>query len=225
MILSGKEIQRQMNNHNIKIIPFDEKRINPNSYNLSLHNELLVYNTYLIDMKKDNKIRAMIIPEEGFILRPGTLYLARTAEFTETKDLVPMLEGRSSVGRLGVSIHVTAGFGDVGFKGYWTLEMHCIEPVRIYAGVEICQIFYHTIKGDYDNYDGGKYQKNKGIQASKLFMDFDEEQLCKKDEIKFHCSMCPSTKIVELKEGYDNSLPIVCKCGCIMHLSEVVSYE
>lgn len=66
-------------------------------------------------------------------------------EYTETHKFVPMLEGRSSVGRLGISIHSTAGFGDIGFCGYWTLEISCVQPVRIYSGVDICQIYYHTV--------------------------------------------------------------------------------
>jgi dCTP deaminase len=89
--------------------------------------------------------------------------------------LVPMLEGRSSIGRLGLFVHVTAGFGDVGFKGFWTLEIFCVQPIKIYAGVEICQLFYHTIDGDYDTYSKGKYQKNSGIQTSKLYEEFNED--------------------------------------------------
>jgi dCTP deaminase len=85
-----------------------------------------------------------------------------------------MLEGRSSIGRLGLFVHVTAGFGDVGFSGYWTLEMFCIQPIRIYPNVEICQIYYHTIEGEYDSYISGKYQNNKGVQPSLLYKDFDK---------------------------------------------------
>ena len=84
-----------------------------------------------------------------------------------------MLEGRSSIGRLGLFIHITAGFGDVGFNGFWTLEMSCLKPVRIYAGVEICQIFYHTIAGEYERYISSKYQNNQGIQPSLLYKDFE----------------------------------------------------
>jgi dCTP deaminase len=81
-----------------------------------------------------------------------------------------MIEGRSSIGRLGISIHATAGFGDIGFFGYWTLEISCIEPVRIYPGIRICQIFYHTVKGKIIHYHG-KYQDNDGIQASQSYLD------------------------------------------------------
>jgi len=171
MILSGKEIASRMAK-DIVINPYDPKRLNPNSYNLSLHDELVVYDEAVLDMKKDNAHRKIAIPEEGLVLEPHRLYLGRTVEYTETRGLVPMLEGRSSVGRLGLFVHVTAGFGDVGFKGFWTLEMFCVQPIRIYAGVEICQIYYHSIAGDYENYSSGKYQNNSGIQTSLLYRDY-----------------------------------------------------
>jgi dCTP deaminase len=96
------------------------------------------------------------------------LYLARTAERTVTHNLVPQIEGRSSVGRLGLFVHVTAGFGDVGFSGYWTLEMFAVHQVRIYPGVPICQIFYHEICGEIEEY-ASKYQHNRDIQPSLMF--------------------------------------------------------
>jgi dCTP deaminase len=70
-------------------------------------------------------------------------------------------------------IHVTAGFGDIGFKGYWTLEIHCVQPIIIYPYTEICQIYYHKIEGDYAEYASGTYQNNTGIQPSLLYKDFD----------------------------------------------------
>lgn len=172
MILSGREIERRMGRE-IIIEPFDRKRINPNSYNLRLHDELIVYDEKVLDMKRPNATKKIRIPEEGLLLEPNKLYLGRTLEYTKTEKVVPMLEGRSSIGRLGLSIHVTAGFGDVGFAGYWTLEIYCIQPVRIYPGVEICQIYYHEIQGDYDAYKSGKYQNNTDIQPSLLYKDFE----------------------------------------------------
>lgn len=171
MILSGKEILKHMGKE-IIITPFDEKRINPNSYNLSLADELLVYEQDELDMKKPNPTKRIVIPEEGLLLEPNRLYLGRTNEFTKTDRYVPMLEGRSSTGRLGLFIHVTAGFGDIGFAGYWTLEIFCVQSVRIYPNVEICQIYYHDIDGEYDLYSSGKYQNNSGIQASLMYKDF-----------------------------------------------------
>lgn len=175
MILSGKEIKNRLDK-DIIIEPFNENQLNPNSYNLRLHNELLVYDEVVLDMRKPNETRKLIIPEEGLVLQPGKLYLGRTIEYTKTENCVPMLEGRSSIGRLGLFIHVTAGFGDVGFSGYWTLEIFCVEPIRIYSGVEVCQIYYHTIQGDYDKYSSGKYQHNSGIQPSLLYKDFIEKK-------------------------------------------------
>ncbi len=174
MILSGKEIRNKLGKQ-IWIEPYSETQLNPNSYNLRLHNELLVYDTDILDMKRLNATKGLLIPEEGLILEPNRLYLARTVEYTRTENYVPMLEGRSSIGRLGLFVHVTAGFGDVGFRGYWTLEMFCIQPVHIYAGVEICQVYYHAIEGRYDPYTQGKYQNNRGIQPSLLYKDFEKK--------------------------------------------------
>ncbi len=170
MVLSGHEIKRQLG-QNIIIEPFDESRLNPNSYNLSLHDELMVYEELILDMRKANRVRRIGIPPEGIVLQPNQLYLGRTTERTETHNLVPMIEGRSSVGRLGLFVHVTAGFGDVGFCGYWTLEMFAVQPVRIYPGVAICQIFYHDIRGDFTEYNSDKYQHNTDIQPSLLFKE------------------------------------------------------
>lgn len=175
MILSGKEILRQVGLRNISIEPFDEKFINPNSYNLRLHNELLVYTDNVLDMKKPLNTETLIIPEDGLLLQPGRLYLGRTYEKTSTNKYVPMLEGRSSIGRLGLYIHVTAGFGDIGFSGFWTLEIQCVQPVKIYPMVEICQIYYHTIDGEFAGYNSGKYQNNTGIQPSLIYKDFERK--------------------------------------------------
>ena len=178
MVLSGHEIRRQLG-QNIVIDPFDESRLNPNSYNLSLHHELMVYEEVVLDMRRANRVRRMTIPPEGLVLQPDQLYLGRTAERTETRNLVPMIEGRSSVGRLGLFVHVTAGFGDVGFCGYWTLEMFAVQPLRIYPGVPICQILYHDIAGEITEYQSDKYQNNRDIQPSLLFRELNPE--CQKD--------------------------------------------
>ncbi len=172
MILSGKQIEKELGS-GIDITPFNKSQLNPNSYNLRLFNELLTYDNAVLDMKNPNPTTRITIPEEGLLLEPNKLYLGRTIERTATDKFVPMLEGRSSIGRLGLFIHVTAGFGDVGFNGFWTLEIFCVQPIRIYPSVEICQIFYHSIEGEYDLYKSGKYQNNKGIQPSLLYKDFD----------------------------------------------------
>ena len=171
MILSGKEIVRQLNK-TIIIDPFSSTQLGPNSYNLRLHHELLVYDEAVLDMKREHTTRIVSMPPTGLVIEPGKLYLGRTVEYTETHNYVPMLEGRSSIGRLGLFVHITAGFGDVGFKGFWTLEIMCAQPIRIYPNVEICQIFYHSIEGDYEPYKSNKYQNNRGVQASMLYKEF-----------------------------------------------------
>ena len=183
MVLSGQEIQSQLG-ENIIIEPFDESRLNPNSYNLCLHDELMVYEEVVLDMRKSNRVRRIAIPPEGLVLQPSQLYLGRTVERTETHNLVPMIEGRSSVGRLGLFVHVTAGFGDVGFCGYWTLEMFAVQPVRIFPGVPICQIFYHDIRGSFTEYASGKYQNNTDIQPSMLFTELNPDS-CNDPQLKF----------------------------------------
>jgi dCTP deaminase len=174
MILSGHQIRKCLG-HQIVIEPFDEANLNPNSYNLTLHDELMTYEEVVLDMAKPNRVRRIAIPPEGLVLGPNQLYLGRTAEFTETHELVPMIEGRSSVGRLGLFVHVTAGFGDVGFCGYWTLEMFAVQPVRIFPGVPICQIFYHEVTGAITEYASDKYQHNRDIQPSLLFKELNPD--------------------------------------------------
>lgn len=174
MILSGKKIKEKLGDE-IIIKPYNEKQLNPNSYNVRLHNELIIYNDQTLDMRHPSGTSKIMIPEEGLVLEPGRLYLGRTVEFTKTTNYVPMLEGRSSIGRLGLFIHITAGFGDVGFSGYWTLEMFCVHPIKIYPYVEIGQIYYYNIDGDYTPYESDKYQNNKGIQPSLLYKEFNKE--------------------------------------------------
>lgn len=171
MILSGNEIKKRIGS-DIIITPFNEANINPNSYDVTLHNELMVYDGFRsLDMKEKNEPQSCeIIGKYGYTLYPGKLYLARTEEYTETHNLVPMIVGRSSIGRLGINIHATAGFGDIGFCGFWTLEISCTVPVRIYPDIRIGQIYYMTVCGDYEEYNG-KYQHNSQTQASRLYTE------------------------------------------------------
>lgn len=180
MILSGAEIKHRLGG-DIKIEPFNAQQLNPNSYNLTLHNELLVYEEVVLDVKQPNRYRRIEIPECGLVLSPNQIYLGRTIEHTETHNLVPMIEGRSSLGRLGLFVHVTSGFGDAGFRGYWTLEMFAVQPIRIYSGIQICQIIYHGLQGQVLENSSGKYQNNRDIQPSLLYKEFgcedDDQQL------------------------------------------------
>lgn len=167
MILSGDEIQKNLGT-GIEIDPFDEARLNANSYDLTLHDELMVYEEVVLDMQKPNRVRRVPISEDGMVLSPNQLYLGRTVERTTSHAFVPMIEGRSSVGRLGLFVNVTTGFGDVGFSGFWTLSMFAVQPVRIYPGIPICQIMFHELVGDVSMSKSQKYHQNTDIQPSLL---------------------------------------------------------
>lgn len=171
-ILGGIEITKRLN-EDIIIEGFKPENVNPNSYNLTLGKDLIVYDEEVLDMKKDNKHHRIEIPEEGYVLQPGILYLARVNEYTITHNLVPIVEGRSSVGRLGLSVHPSTGFGDNGFDGYFTLELTVTHPLRIYKDVAICQIVYHTLEGESTPYNG-RYQKSKDVVPCRLHQDFNK---------------------------------------------------
>lgn len=148
MILSDKKILEEIKNKNIVINPFDRENLGTNSYDVHLGKWLGIYQNDILDAKAHNKINITEIPEEGYLLLPSKLYLGVTEEYTETHTYVPFLEGKSSVGRLGIDIHATAGKGDAGFCNSWTLEISVKQPVRIYAGMPIGQIIYFVIDGD-----------------------------------------------------------------------------
>jgi dCTP deaminase len=162
MILSDSEILKEIELGNIVITPFDKEQLGSNSYDVRLGSKLSVYKDYELDAKKHNEIITFDIPEFGFVLQPDKFYLGTTLEYTETFNHVPLLEGKSSTGRLGISIHITAGLGDESFKGNWVLEITCEQPVRIYAGMPIGQLVYHTIKGEVIN----KYCDKKSAKYS-----------------------------------------------------------
>lgn len=170
MLLSGQEILRRKDT-DLLIEPFSEDRLNPNSYNLALHDELLVYEEVVLDAASPNRYRRLEIPPEGLTLQPNILYLGRTVEYTESRGVIPMIQGRSSLGRLGLFINPGGSVGDIGYCGTWTLEMHCVQPVRIYPFMEACQIYFISIEGESDSYCSDKYQHSRDIQPSLIFRE------------------------------------------------------
>lgn len=156
---------------NIVIDPFDFSRIGPNSIDLHLGNfPLLCYSNDTLDAASLNEtaeIPPTRTPEGAYwYLEPGHVYLGCTAEYTETHGFVPYLDGRSSLGRLGVFAHVTAGRGDLGFKGRWTVEIVVTHRTKLYVGGRYFQLTYHTIEGKPLNYSG-QYQADREPQAPK----------------------------------------------------------
>lgn len=225
-MLTGLEIRHLVRRGVLKIDPFNESQLNPNSYNLTLSEDILIYKKMLpihewmekerlaieadpsfrfsqedylvtarstmpysipLDMAAEEEVVSLKIPKEGMVVYPGVLYLGATVEKTSTPFHIPMIEGRSSVGRLGLFVHVTAGFGDIGFGhlhserdknpgSTWTLEITPVYPIRIYAGVQVCQIGYELPTGHHDSYKG-KYNEQTGPKPSGLW-----KELKKKDD-------------------------------------------
>jgi dCTP deaminase len=148
MILSDQSILQAIETRDIVIDPYDRECLGTNSYDVHLSRHLACYVDEVIDAKKHNQVEHFEIPEDGLVLQPGKTYLGSTLEYTETRSFVPFLEGKSSVGRLGIDIHATAGKGDVGFCNHWTLEISVSQPVRLYAGMPIGQLIYFAVEGD-----------------------------------------------------------------------------
>lgn len=193
MILTGPEIRRIVEYSarsradgyeppmpRISITPFDPKWVGPNSIDLHLNGTLLVYDTAggsrALDCHADNPTRELVIPPEGLVLSPGVLYLGCTVERTSCEGLVPWIDGRSSVGRLGICVHATAGRGDDGFGSdvpggcSWTLEITVVHPVRVYAGMRICQLTLMTLVGDRQPYRG-RYRVQDAPTPSRFWQD------------------------------------------------------
>jgi dCTP deaminase len=177
MILSDTRIRAAIDSGEIVIRPYRPKCLGSNSYDVHLGPYLATYRDGALDARTPNAIDEFRIPPRGFVLVPGQLYLGVTEEYTETHSFVPFLEGKSSVGRLGIDIHSTAGKGDVGFCNYWTLEMSVKLPVRIYAGMPIGQLIYFQVAGEVASaYDQKKSAKYRTVSAhptpSRMFLNF-----------------------------------------------------
>lgn len=192
-MLTGKAIEEAIAKGEIEITPYNPSQINPNSYNLKLHSQLKVYkhgqmvlpmkyvnanneesHNHIIQtplrMDEENPTEIIDIPEEGYILLPNTLYLGRTVEKTSSDYYIPMINGRSSGGRLGISIHVCAGFGDIGFSGTWTLEITVVEPVLVKPNMELAQVCFFTPAGDASNLYRGRYYNQEEATPSRFHL-------------------------------------------------------
>lgn len=171
-MLTGEEIIRRVKDGEIVIKPFDETNVNPNSYNITLADELLVHIDDTLDCKKESAVKKIKIPKEGYTIVPNVLYLGRSNEYTECDNYVPLLSGRSSIGRIGLTTHLSAGCGDAGFKGTWTLGITCVTPTKVYPNMEIGQIYFFPLVGDNNIKYGGRYNNDGQINNSKMHEQF-----------------------------------------------------
>lgn len=175
MVLTADRLKKEIDNGKIVVSPFNEAQIGPNSYDVTLSNILKVYTMTPLDMRKQNETKEIIIPEEGFTLQPGVLYLASTNEKIGSDFYLPILVGRSSLARLGITAEISAGFGDLGFKTNWTLELSCIHAVKIYPNVKIAQVYFNEVSGDIQKLYTGKYVNQTSPTESHIFKDFKQE--------------------------------------------------
>lgn len=181
-ILTKSEIRKKIDDGSIVITPFDYSQLNPNSYDVRLGNVLACYVDREFDCKKEHDfvITEVQIPEDGIWIRPGLLYLASTLEYTESHDTVPYLDGKSSTARAGIKIHLTAGRGDIGFCGHWTMEIEVVHPVKIYAGMKVGQLTWHTVEGEIETtyQQTGQYNNRNNVpMGSGIWKQFREGEI------------------------------------------------
>lgn len=202
-ILTDLAIREAVDKGEIEIDPFDPKQLNPASYDLRLGTGVAVYDTWVapayvrrerggpmyvthrdhdrlrptdqeMDAKLEPPITRFAIGDDGLVLEPNIGYLMHTAERIATKRFVPVIDGKSSLARLFVSVHETAGYGDAGFDGQYTLEVTVKHPIRLYAGMRIAQIRFHTMRGEVGKLYAGNYagETSRGAVASRAWKQF-----------------------------------------------------
>lgn len=171
MILTGPKIKEEYAKGTITIAPFNEKYINPNSYDFRLSDTLVVYKNHTLDAGRANETETITIPKEGIELQPDTLYLGSTVETIGSDQFVPILRGKSSTGRMGLFVHITADLIDIGFCGHYTLMMHAVQPLRVYPGMRIGQVTFWETVGEVELYDG-KYQGSTLPRSSEAYKEF-----------------------------------------------------
>ncbi|KPI03548.1 pyruvate phosphate dikinase PEP/pyruvate-binding protein [Actinobacteria bacterium OK074] len=174
MILTGSEIAREHAAGRITIEPFEPSQVNPNSYNFRLGRKLRVYTKMPLDPRHPSDYEELDVPDEGYVLEPGRLYLAHTEEVLGGRCYAPTFAARSSVARLGLFINLSASLGDIGYEGQWTLQLFTMNRVRVYPGMNIGQMMWWRPQGEVELYDG-KYQGSVGPRSSDIHRDFERK--------------------------------------------------
>lgn len=171
MILTGAEIEKQVRSGTIIINPFRDEALNPNSYDLRLGDELLVYESDVLDVARRNNTRTVLIPDSGMRLRAGKLYLGSSAETVGSDHYVPVLHGKSGTARAGLFVHVTANLIDLGSVGRLTFQLAPVLDVVVRPGWPLAQVSFWQPVGDRLLYQG-KYAGSTGPRASESFRDW-----------------------------------------------------
>ena len=148
MILTGSEIVAQLRQGRIRIEPFRAEQVGPNSYDVRLGDTLEMYEHELLDFRADNPKVKVAVPAEGLVLRTDRIYLAATEELIGSDHFAAIVHARSSVARMGLFVHVTADLIDIGTYDRWILQLHAVQPVRIFSGMRIGQVTFWSASGN-----------------------------------------------------------------------------
>lgn len=174
MILTGPQIEFAVKKGEIVIRPFNKCQLEPNSYDFRLGKRCCIYTSDILDAGKENETRSFTLPAEGIMLQPNRIYLFNTEETMGSTRYVPIIRGRSSVGRLGIFIDITADLIDLGSINQWTLQLHAVQPVRVYPGMLIGQVTFWRTFGRRVQYKG-KYACQASPVSSMSYLDFQQK--------------------------------------------------
>ena len=172
MILTYQKILESVNNGKIYISPFDEEMLNSNSYDYRIDRKLLEIDDVPVDPKRQTSYHEIEFNDDGYVLSPNKTYLANTYEEIGSKEFVPLLIGKSSLGRLGLFFQITADLGNLGPAHRWTLELKAVQPVRIYPMMRIGQVSFWETSGDKGMLYDGKYNKFSSAKSSEIYKEF-----------------------------------------------------
>ena len=186
MILSDKDIKKEIKNNKLVIDPFDNECVQPSTYDVHLSSQFRVFNnhqTTCIDLKEKQAVTKLVdVKKEGkLILHPTEFILGSTVErFEIPNDMAAKIEGKSSLGRLGLVVHATAGYIDPGFKGHITFEISNLNtvPIVLYANMKVGQVCFFRMTSEVERpygTAGNKYQGQKGPTASRAWKDFKDK--------------------------------------------------
>ncbi|MGQ0840308.1 dCTP deaminase [Actinokineospora sp.] len=178
MILSGHEINRQIESSAITVTPFDPDFINPNSIDLTLDDTILRYCDSVLDPRVEAEVIEVKIPEDGLLLEPMSFCLGSSREIVGSTKFVPMVHAKSSTARAGLFVHVTADLIDIGSVGTITFQLFSTLALRVYPGMRIAQMTFWKPQGEITLYSG-KYQGSTGPRKSMIFRDRHWETLAR----------------------------------------------
>ncbi len=160
-MLTAAEIRERHQLGNIQINPYDEEQLQPNSYDLTLAPTVLRVKDQILDFKRTPHVESIEHDGRGRImLLGGDCYLATHNEYVAAPDLIMCIHGRSTVARYFVQVHQVAGFGDIGYWGYWTLELRAAMDTIVYVGMRIAQVSFHVPFGPIQDQYEGRYVSN-----------------------------------------------------------------